>query len=129
MTKKLLEQDRRTLPGGVRIGSALLSKRGEVIATGYNSWKSHPLQAKFARNVHSIYLHAETDMLRNANGIHIDTIARSTVLVVRILADGSYGMARPCSGCLKALEAFGIRKVHFTLTGENRVGVEEIGTR
>lgn len=123
----LEKRDHLTVPGNTRVGAAVLTNR-QIYAYGVNSWKSHPLQAKYAKHPESIYLHAETDALRRAAWMFPpETIQTMYMLVVRILADGSIGLSMPCGGCFNALEAFGISKVYFTWNGTDELGVEDVG--
>lgn len=39
----------------------------------------------------------------------------STVAVVRILANGSWAMARPCEGCQRCLKRIGVKKVYYSI--------------
>ena len=39
----------------------------------------------------------------------------ATVFVVRLLKDGKYGLAMPCSSCLAALRSRRVKKVYFTI--------------
>jgi len=80
---------------GARVGACAV--RGQATFTGWNSWTTHPKQAHFARNPFSIYLHAEVAAMVRAKW-EVDTL-----VVVRILADGSWGLAKPCKGCQRAL--------------------------
>ena len=38
----------------------------------------------------------------------------ATVYVVRVLANGDYGMAMPCQSCIKAMKSKRVKKVYFT---------------
>lgn len=42
-----------------------------------------------------------------------------TVYVARPMADGTWGMAKPCPGCRIALRAFGVKKVYYTISQGN----------
>ena len=82
---------------------------------GYNSYKSHPLQARFADRPDRIFLHAEIDALRRALRYILPSVLEEcTLLVTRRTKDGKLAMARPCAGCQRALATFGIREVRYT---------------
>lgn len=50
----------------------------------------------------------------------VGKIDRGTVVyVARPLADGTWGMAKPCPGCRMALRAFGVKKVYYTISQGN----------
>jgi deoxycytidylate deaminase len=107
-----------------RIAAALVYNR-EIISIGVNQKKSHPFQRKFTKNEHAIFLHAETDAIKNAlKKYDIETIAKSTLFICRMKKDeitGAYirGLARPCVGCLRAIATFNIKKVYYTTDGED----------
>lgn len=101
--------------------AACLVHRNEIIAFGICQSKSHPFQAKFGKNQKAIYLHAETDCIKNALREHDQrTIAASTLYVSRVkFFDPSkrrfiFGMAKPCIGCARAIATFGISKVFYS---------------
>mgnify|MGYP006288937977 CR=1 FL=1 len=103
---------------------AALTKKGDIIGVGQNKMKSHPFQAKFGRNEESIYLHAETAALldalnrgENPNG--------ATMHVIRRLRNDSFGLARPCQGCMKALAVYGVDRIIYS----NEVGTYSVETR
>lgn len=88
-------------------------KRGRVISVAVNDYtKTHPLQSKLAAEVdreHKIFLRAEISALIKARGRPVDMIT-----VERRMRDGSFGTAKPCPICQRAIEFFGVRKVVHT---------------
>jgi len=100
-----------------RLAACLLYK-GDFVSIGTNKFKSHPFQAKYSKHHEAIYLHAETDAIKNALRIlSTDELSRCTMFICRIKQDGSYGLAKPCDGCMKAIATFNIKNVLYT-TGE-----------
>jgi len=101
--------------------AASLVLRNEIISVGFNSDKSHPLQARFSKNPDSIFKHAEVDCIINALK-HIDKedLGNSTLYVYRVKRqhkgglDWVDGMSEPCPGCKKAIQHFGIKKVVYS---------------
>jgi len=96
------------------ITALIYNKRGILISMGKNSYvKTHPFQAKLAREVgneHMIYLHAEVDALcklKNWGQAH-------KIVVTRVKKDGSYGNAKPCPVCQRAIKLAGISVVEHT---------------
>jgi hypothetical protein len=90
---------------------------------GYNSYKTHPLQARYSKYPHT---HAEVDAIskalnyftkiqgkgrRNVEGISLSGFKLS---VARVLGDGTPGLARPCVSCCKAINDFGINHIEWT---------------
>lgn len=112
--------------------AACLVIRNEVISVGFNSEKSHPMQKRFSKNSESIFKHAEVDAIVGAlRHIDSDLLKRSTLYVFRVKkknkGDMTWvdGMAEPCSGCKKAIEHFGIRKVVYSTDSPGLYGLIE----
>lgn len=96
------------------VAAASLSSSGCLISYGTNSYvKTHPLMKKYApsfgRNRHRLYIHAELSALVRSKG------RVAELVVIRILRDGSYANAKPCSICEAALREAGVRKVYYTI--------------
>lgn len=101
-----------------RIASAV-TYRGNVVAFGINQMKSHPFMIPFTKNKDAIFLHAETDAIKNALKER-DDLSRCSLYVLRIKKDDDRktnicGIAKPCIGCMKAISTFGIKSVKYTL--------------
>ncbi len=101
--------------------SAGIVYRGHLIATGVNSYKSHPLMWEWGKNPNSIFLHAEIDAIKNAlRLITQDQLAKCDIYIVRVKHpyNGSKGwtegLAKPCPGCRRAIESFGLKRVFWT---------------
>lgn len=97
--------------------AACVVYKGQIIAWGFNQKKTHPFQARFGRNCDAIYLHAETDAIKNSlRHLSEDELSRSTLYVGRAKKISPHskrkihGLARPCDGCAKAIAAFGIKR-------------------
>lgn len=99
---------------GKRSLVAAIYKGHRLISVGFNDYrKSHPLQKKYGRDEHSIFLHAELDAILNAR-----TDVRGCTLYIarakKVQGKWVKGLAKPCFGCSAALEAFGIQQVFYT---------------
>ena len=46
--------------------AAAVVHRNRIVSVGFNRMKSHPFQAKYAKNSEAIYLHAEIHSIKNA---------------------------------------------------------------
>jgi len=89
--------------------------KNNLIATGVNSYKTHPMMAKYGKNSEAIFLHAEVNAISNAlKLLEPAQLAKCDLYVVRVRRDGSYGCARPCCGCARAISEFGLRNVYWT---------------
>lgn len=101
-----------------KIGCILVYKK-QIIATGYNSYKTHPLQKVYdieryseeCINAHS--LHAEMQALLQIRKLPLDK-SKITCYTVRVNRRGEYRNSRPCKSCIKALMDFGIRRLIYS---------------
>lgn len=102
--------------------AACIVKKGVILGFGKNRYKTHPLQAKFAKNEKSIYLHAEIAAIVDAlRRYEPEDIQWSTLYLVRAKkTQGIWGSgyALPCSGCTQALGSFGIVDWRYTIEGD-----------
>lgn len=106
-----------------RIAAAIVCKN-EVVSIGICSYKTHTFQSKFNKNPHAIHLHAETDAIRQAlNEVHPDELKKATLYIQRSKIDRHNGWvngnAKPCSGCLKAIIEYGIKRVVYSTDDEH----------
>lgn len=98
-----------------------------LIATGINQYKSHPLMSEFGKNEEAIFLHAEIDAIKNAlRLITPKQLSKCDLYIVRVKRDKSlkhyvHGLAKPCDGCRRAIEAFELRNVFYTQDTNNIV--------
>jgi tRNA(Arg) A34 adenosine deaminase TadA len=110
--------------GKYRMAAGIVYKK-QLVATGINSTKSHPMMLQYGRNNESIYLHAEIDAIKNA--LKLITQAQLTkcdMYVVRVKQNESLrktvlGMAKPCEGCARAIATFGLRNIYYSDDQEN----------
>lgn len=93
--------------------TAAIVKRNKVIATASNLPKSHPMQKRWGKNSAAIYLHAEINAIRHASTI-INDFSKCAIYVARIKANEGWGLAKPCSGCMNAIEFYNLAKVIYT---------------
>lgn len=116
---------------GIRTSNivAMIIHKNKMISIGYNSKKSHPLQARFQKNSEAIFIHAEIDAIRKASSILTPKQFRSsTMILMRVKKDGSWGISKPCvhkngQGCQAAITAFGIGKVLYSTNETGYVGM------
>lgn len=107
-----------------RIAAAVVYKN-DMISFGINQKKTHPFQVKFQRNHQSIFLHAETDAIKNAlRFIDQEQLSKSTLYICRMKYIGTdrrefvQGLSKPCEGCTKAIATFDIKNVVYSLDNE-----------
>jgi deoxycytidylate deaminase len=89
-------------------------RKGRLLSMGRNSYvKTHPLQAKAAREVgedYKIFLHAEVAAL-----VKIKDWSRVHRLVVtRYNKDGRPVLAKPCRVCQRVIHLAGVEQVDHT---------------
>jgi tRNA(Arg) A34 adenosine deaminase TadA len=109
--------------GNARIASAI-TFRNEVIAFGFNQMKTHTLQAKYSKNPNSIFLHSEIDVLRRSlNKISVDDLKKCDLYICRAKRKDKTGpfitgLSYPCAGCMRAIAAFGIKNVFYSIEND-----------
>jgi len=118
------------LSGGhpkVWVSSALVY-RNKIISYGTNQMKTHPYQHKYGKNNQCVYWHAETLAIYNADKkLNFDKFKKSVLYVARIKYNGTEknqfvsGLAKPCDGCMRCIEEYGIKSVIYTLDFEENV--------
>ena len=108
----------------IRFAAAIV-RGNRIVSVGFNHKKSHPLQARFCKNEHAIFLHAEIAAIKNAlKELSVEELSRTDLYITRVKKPKSFskkfvwGLAKPCCGCQRAIEEFGIRGVVYT-TDEN----------
>ena len=74
-------------------------------------------------HAHNSYRRGALSPLSHAEYRILSRLGRGeTLYVARVLHDDSWGMARPCSGCMEAMKNRGVKKVIYT------IGPDEYGT-
>ena len=100
--------------------SAGIVYRRDLVATGVNSYKSHPLMTGPGYNSEQIFMHAEVDAVRNALRLMPQSdLAQCSIYVIRVkrlrdLTGWQYGMAKPCRGCARVIASFGIEQLWWS---------------
>lgn len=105
---------------GAKIAAAIVIKN-EIVAVGYNKYKTHPMQRRYAKHEAAVSLHAEIDCIKNAlRVIDGDDLQKARMYVLRVKRpDNDHSvfiraMAKPCCGCHGAVDAFGLKAVYYT---------------
>lgn len=101
--------------------AAAIVLRNRIVSVGMNSMKSHPLQAKYRKNPHAIFLHSEIAAIKNAlRELEVDDLSKCDLYITRVKRPNAFtkkfvwGLAKPCPGCERAIAEFGIRRVIYT---------------
>ena len=101
-----------------KIGS-VMAYSGKVIAVGYNTFKTNPLQKYYNKYRFSSdpknngLVHAETMLLLKTRFLDLDW-NKVSIYTYREYKDGSLALARPCIACQTALEERGIINIYYT---------------
>ena len=106
----------------IHIGCVAVYKN-QILAVGYNTNKTHPLQMKYNRYRNMVYentepkssLHAEMSCLMQIKDMDID-FSKVELYIYRENVFG-LAMSRPCGACMKAIDDLGIKKIHYTTNG------------
>lgn len=106
--------------GKIHVG-CIAVYRGNVIAIGCNTHKTHPRQQYYNRfrTMHygnSGYLpkmHAEIHCLNAIRNIDIN-FAKVKLYIYRIRQDQAFGLSRPCASCMAAIKDLGIKQIYYT---------------
>jgi deoxycytidylate deaminase len=114
-----LELQRRCAESTFRSRHAAVIYRGKrVLVYGVNRNKTHPYCSYYGKNPEAIYLHAELDaIVKVLNSEGAKTLKGATIAVCRTTRDGRYADSRPCEGCQRAIEAFGLKVEYTTKEG------------
>ena len=108
---------------------AIAVYKGCLLAYGYNSTKTSPLQKHYNRergfdveasNAYAT-IHAEVSCLSKIRYLNID-FNKVQLYVYREHKNGIKALARPCAACRKMIKDMGIKEVWFTT--ENGFGYE-----
>lgn len=99
--------------------AAAIVYKGRFLAVGINQKKSDPFHVRFASNDKAIFIHAETDCIKQVVNYFNDALyylKNSTLYVVRVKGEDKteWGLSKPCIGCLKAVDLFNIKKVIYS---------------
>jgi tRNA(Arg) A34 adenosine deaminase TadA len=87
----------------------------EMVSTGVNKRKTHPFQALYGSNTHSIYWHAETSAIHGAMyRLNLVQFWKCSLYVIRINNIGQLRYSKPCQGCMRAIKVFNIKRVVYS---------------
>jgi tRNA(Arg) A34 adenosine deaminase TadA len=128
MLERLRDEAELTPKSGAARISAAVALGRKIISTKTNRMKTHPLQAKYGKNSDSIYLHAEIGAIAAAlRVIDPDDLEKCTLYIARrkntednhhVFVDG---LAKPCKGCMRAIEEFNIGRIVYTTNEDEPV--------
>lgn len=91
---------------------AVLVKNHHIISVGINKQGWNTLSERNNTKSYQCNIHAEINALIGKRR-KID-FSNASIYVVRVRADGSTGIAKPCAMCAKVLMKYKIKKVYYT---------------
>ena len=103
---------------GPHIGAVVVMGK-TIISTGYNSYKTRPLQHQY--NIYRHFenyqnsipsQHAEMSALSHLIGKEIDW-KRISIFTYRELKNGKPACSRPCIACMTLIKDLGIKNIYF----------------
>lgn len=105
--------------GKFKMAAGVVNRKGILVATGINSYKTHPIMANGTYREEQIYLHAEAHAIINGlKTVNGDSLDGCKLYVVRVKKDtrGEYqeALAKPCTGCMALISEVGIKEVEWT---------------
>lgn len=98
----------------VKIGSVVV-KDGNIISTGVNSTKTHPMQSfynKFRGFESKNRIHAEMSAIAKIK--NKKELIGASIYVNRICGNRENGLCKPCPACMKALMEHKIKSIFYT---------------
>ena len=112
--------------------AAAIVRGNKIVSVGFNHMKSHPFQAKYAKNEMAIFLHAEVHAIKNAlREIEVDELNRCDIYITRVKRKKAgdknfvWGLSKPCPGCARAIAEFGFRRTIYTTDEHGKYEVVE----
>ena len=92
-----------------------ITLKNNILGVGMARYKTHPLMAKYQDKSERVFLHAEIDaVVRVINRYGSAILKDCDMYILRLTKGGSLGMSKPCDGCQKAIDAFGIKNVYWS---------------
>lgn len=111
--------------------AAAVVYRNKIVSVGMNSMKSHPMAAKYGKNEHAIFLHAEVAAIKNAlREIDVDDFSKCDIYITRVKKEKPFtkkfvwGLSKPCPGCERAIAEFGLKRTIYTCDNGNYEVIE-----
>ena len=101
---------------------AILVYKNSVLAHGFNSCKTSPVQKKYNAvrdyNTEACYgntncIHAEINCLNKVKYLDID-FSKTALFIYREHKNGKKAMARPCPACRQMITDLGIHDIYYT---------------
>lgn len=99
---------------------AVITYGSKVIAVGYNSTKTNPIQKYYNTErgfdpdtKNNGMIHAEMACLIQTKDLNIDW-SKTSIYIYREHKNGKPALAKPCAACQKALQERGVKNIYYT---------------
>ena len=111
----------------------VIVEKNRIVATGFNSSKTHPLARTYGKHPDAIYLHAEIDTIIKASRTS-SIFSTSSIYVARRTYDtkrnkDGCGLAKPCEGCAAAIAHFNFGLIAYSLDSDDRMNYVTVNRR
>lgn len=115
----LSKRDRRWLAVASRIAmesnertrhGCIIVKSGAVQSKGVNTYRNQP---GIIEDVNALSVHAEINAIRRSGNLD-----GAVAYIARVNNHGAPRQSRPCPDCLKALKTAGVKRIVYTVNGE-----------
>ena len=110
---KLVEEASSCEPVAGQRHAAAVVHRGRIISLETNSKKTHPIQKRWGKNRHSIYLHAEVNAIIKAMKTTVN-FNECDLYVIRLDKMGNLAKSKPCRGCQDAIKHYNFKEVYHS---------------
>lgn len=105
----------------IKIG-AVAVYRHRIISTGYNTYRTCPLQKKynkyrFTEETCNHSEHAEVSCIKPLMARKDIDFSRVSLYIYREYKDGTLALSRPCPSCMALIKDLGIRQIYYTNHG------------
>jgi len=111
MSFRIAEKEARKSPHNQHKLGAVITKGGRILSTGYNELRPSKI-------IGTPTLHAEASaILKLLKSRRMGDLVGATLFVTRFTRGGAVGLARPCSKCMDLINSCGIRRVIYSIHG------------
>jgi len=108
----------------IQMGCTITDKKGNILSSGYNTYKEHPLQSRFKYRPDATGMHAEISAL---SSVWKEDLSNAILFVFRKPRSKVGHQSRPCSGCMKAIREKGIKIIYYCDKNGNIIKEENLG--
>lgn len=88
----------------------IIVKSGAVQSKGTNTYRNQP---GIIQEIEALSVHAEINAIKRGSDLR-----GAVAYIARVNNDGEKRQSRPCPDCLKALKNAGIKRIVYTVSGE-----------